>query len=44
MSLLKVLSEADVEVLDGCVRIFVLPKGGSEEWVKEFKSKKTAGG
>jgi tetratricopeptide (TPR) repeat protein len=44
VSLLKVLSEADVEVLDGCVRVFVLPKGGSEEWVKEFKRKKAAGG
>jgi tetratricopeptide (TPR) repeat protein len=44
VSLLKVLSEADVEVLDGVVRFFVLPKGGSEEWVKEFKRKKAAGG
>jgi tetratricopeptide (TPR) repeat protein len=44
VSLLKVLSEADVEVLDGCVRVFVLPKGESEEWVKEFKRKKAAGG
>jgi tetratricopeptide (TPR) repeat protein len=44
VSLLKVLSEANVEVLDGVVRVFVLPKGGSEEWVKEFKRKKAAGG
>jgi tetratricopeptide (TPR) repeat protein len=40
VSLLKVLSEADVEVVDEVVRIFVVPKGKSEEWVKEFKRKK----
>jgi tetratricopeptide (TPR) repeat protein len=44
VSLLKVLSEADVEVLDGVVRVFVLPKAGSEEWVREFKRKKAAEG
>jgi tetratricopeptide (TPR) repeat protein len=44
VSLLKVLSEGNVEVVDEVVRVFVLPKAGSEEWVKEFKRKKAAGG
>jgi tetratricopeptide (TPR) repeat protein len=42
VTLLKVLSEGNVEVVDEVVRIFVLPKAKAEEWVKDFKSKKAA--
>lgn len=42
VTLLKILSEGNVEVVDEVVRIFVLPKAKAEEWVKDFKSKKAA--
>jgi tetratricopeptide (TPR) repeat protein len=42
VTLLKVLSEGNVEVVDDVVRIFVIPKASAEEWVKEFKRKKAA--
>ncbi|KAK0101916.1 hypothetical protein ONS95_001272 [Cadophora gregata] len=38
--LLKVLSEGNVEIVDEVVRIYVVPKGKAEAWVKEFKEKK----
>ncbi|KAI4866263.1 TPR-like protein [Hypoxylon rubiginosum] len=40
--LLKVLSSADVEVVDEVVRFFVLPKAKAAAWVQEFKMKKAA--
>lgn len=40
--LLKVLSGGKVEVVDEVVKIFVLPTGRAEGWVKEFKEKKAA--
>ncbi|KAH8804653.1 hypothetical protein F5884DRAFT_796784 [Xylogone sp. PMI_703] len=40
--LLKVLGQGNVEVVDEVVRIFIVPKGKSEEWVAEFKRKKAA--
>ncbi|CZR62190.1 related to hsp90 chaperone complex associated protein CNS1 [Phialocephala subalpina] len=40
VSLLKVLTSGNVEVVDGVVKIFVLPKASSEAWVQEFKRKK----
>ncbi|RFU27032.1 hypothetical protein B7463_g9297, partial [Scytalidium lignicola] len=40
--LLKVLGQGNVEIVDEVVRIFVVPKGRSEEWVAEFKRKKAA--
>ncbi|KAE8447793.1 hypothetical protein EG329_010187 [Mollisiaceae sp. DMI_Dod_QoI] len=43
VSLLKVLTSGNVEVVDEVVKIFVLPKEGSEAWVQEFKKKKAAG-
>jgi hypothetical protein len=42
VALLKVLSAGNVEVVDEVVRIFVVPKGRAEAWVKEFKAKKAA--
>jgi tetratricopeptide (TPR) repeat protein len=42
VTLLKVLSEGNVEVVDDVVRMFVVPKGSAEVWVKEFKQKKAA--
>jgi tetratricopeptide (TPR) repeat protein len=42
VSLLKVLSSGNIEVVDEVVKIFVVPKAKSEEWVKDFKSKKAA--
>jgi tetratricopeptide (TPR) repeat protein len=42
VTLLKVLSEGNVEVVDDVVRIFVVPKASTEAWVKEFKMKKAA--
>ena len=42
VTLLKVLSEGNVEIVDDVVRIFVVPKARAEAWVKEFKMKKAA--
>ena len=42
VTLLKVLSEGNVEVVDDVVKIFVVPKTRAEMWVKEFKLKKAA--
>lgn len=39
--LLKVLGQANIEVVDEIVKLFVVPKIRSEEWVADFK-KKTA--
>jgi tetratricopeptide (TPR) repeat protein len=41
-SLLKVLTSGNVEVVDEVVRIFVVPKANSDDWVQEFKRKKSA--
>ncbi|KAI6785167.1 Hsp70/Hsp90 co-chaperone-like protein [Emericellopsis cladophorae] len=42
VTLLKVLGTGKVEVVDGVVRIFVLPKAQADEWVKTFKEQKKA--
>jgi tetratricopeptide (TPR) repeat protein len=42
VTLLKVLSAGNVEVVDEVVRVFVVPKGRAEAWVKDFKAKKAA--
>ena len=42
MVLGKILAQANVEVVDEVVRIFVVPKDQAEGWVKEFKAKKAA--
>jgi len=42
VTLLKILTTANVEVTDEVVRIFVLPKSKAELWVLEFKRKKAA--
>ncbi|KAL3421073.1 TPR repeat protein [Phlyctema vagabunda] len=44
VTLLKMLSSANIAVVDEVVRIFVVPKSRAEEWVKEFKRKKAAAG
>ncbi|KAK4449931.1 Tetratricopeptide repeat protein 4 [Podospora aff. communis PSN243] len=38
--LLKVLSGSSVEVVDDLIKIFVVPKGKAERWVREYKEKK----
>ncbi|KAK4161812.1 hypothetical protein QBC43DRAFT_322826 [Cladorrhinum sp. PSN259] len=40
VSLLKVLSGGNIEVVDNLLKIFVLPRGRAEAWVKEFKAQK----
>ncbi|KAM7203510.1 hypothetical protein V8F33_002130 [Rhypophila sp. PSN 637] len=42
--LLKVLSGGNVEVVDELLKIFVVPRGRSEGWVREFKEKNKKGG
>jgi len=42
VTLLKILTTANVEVTDEVVRIFVVPKSKAESWVQEFKTKKAA--
>jgi hypothetical protein len=42
VTLLKILTSANVEVVDEVVRIFVVPKSKAESWVQEFKRKKAA--
>ncbi|KAM7220929.1 hypothetical protein V8F06_003653 [Rhypophila decipiens] len=43
-SLLKVLSGGNVEVVDELLKIYVVPRGKAEGWVKEFKEKNAKGG
>ncbi|KAI0117276.1 TPR-like protein [Daldinia grandis] len=40
--LLKMLMGGKVEVVDEVVRVFVLPRGRAEGWVREFKEKRRA--
>lgn len=40
VALLKVVTLDNVEVVDGVVRIFVIPKAKAEAWVAEFKAAK----
>ncbi|KAK3939796.1 Tetratricopeptide repeat protein 4 [Diplogelasinospora grovesii] len=40
MPLLKVLSGTKVEVVDELLKVFILPKGEAEAWVREWKAKK----
>lgn len=42
VTLLKVLSNASIEVVDQVVRIFVVPKAKAVDWVADFKRKKAA--
>ncbi|KAG9247819.1 hypothetical protein BJ878DRAFT_135522 [Calycina marina] len=42
VTLLKVLSTGNVEVVDEVVKVFVVPSSKAAAWVTEFKSKKTA--
>ncbi|KAF4778880.1 hypothetical protein HER10_EVM0011829 [Colletotrichum scovillei] len=41
-SLLKILSGGSVEVVDGIVRVYVVPVARAKGWVEEFKVKKAA--
>lgn len=40
VNLLKVLSLGTIEVVDGVVRIYVVPRAKADAWVKEFKATK----
>ena len=42
VSLLKILSSGNLEIVDEVVRIFVVPSSRAAEWVAEFKRKKAA--
>lgn len=39
VSLLKILSSGKVEIVDGMVRISVVPKARAEEWIEEVKKR-----
>ena len=41
--LLKVLSGGKVEVVDGIVRVNVVPKGRSQTWIQDIKARKPGG-
>ncbi|KAF6817005.1 TPR repeat protein [Colletotrichum sojae] len=41
-ALLKVLSGGNVEVVDGIVRVYVVPASKAKKWIEEFKLKKAA--
>lgn len=41
--LLDMLSNGKVEVLDGIVRVFVVPKGKVKEWVEDMKARREKG-
>jgi len=43
VTLLKVLSTGNVEVVDEVVKVFVVPKTKAAAWVIDFKTKKAAG-
>ncbi|KAK1752099.1 hypothetical protein QBC47DRAFT_389674 [Echria macrotheca] len=40
VALLKVLGTGKVEVVDDLIKIFVVPKGKAEAWVKDYKEKR----
>lgn len=40
VSLLKVLSSGNIEIVDEVVKMFVVPKSKADEWVQDFKKKK----
>jgi len=42
VSLLKVLTSGNIEVIDEVVKIFVVPKAKADDWVQEFKKKKAS--
>jgi tetratricopeptide (TPR) repeat protein len=42
VSLLKVLTSGNIEVVDEVVKIFVVPKAKADDWVKDFKKKKAS--
>jgi tetratricopeptide (TPR) repeat protein len=42
VTLLKVLTTGNVEVVDEVVKVFVVPKSKAEAWVTDFKMKKAA--
>ncbi len=42
MPLLKILTGANVEVVDDLVTFYVLPRAKADAWVKDFKAKRTA--
>jgi hypothetical protein len=42
LSLLKILSSGKVEVVDGLVKINVVPSGGASKWVEEMKSRRSS--
>lgn len=37
LTLLKILGSGKVEVMDGLVRVFVVPKSRANEWIEQFK-------
>lgn len=41
MALGKILGSGKVEVVDGLVKMNVVPKGQASEWIEEFKRRKT---
>lgn len=40
LSLLKILGSGKVEIVDGLIRIFVVPKARAGEWIEQFKKRR----
>ena len=40
LSLIKLLGSGKVEIVDGLVRVFVVPKKRATEWIEQFKLRK----
>ena len=40
LSLIKLLGSGKVEIVDGLVRIYIVPKARSAEWITEFKARR----
>ena len=40
LPLSKILSSGKVEIVDGLVRVYVVPKARAQEWIEDFKAKR----
>ncbi len=40
IALAKILGSGKTEVVDGVVRVFVVPKARAEVWIEDFKKRK----
>lgn len=40
LSLIKLLGSGKLEIVDGLVRVYVLPKARASEWIEQFKARR----